>query len=369
MTEDLRTTSFHGVIVIDGHTLSEVEADFTVSNLFYSLITSADSVICCRASPAQKAGIVKAIRSRMSGLTLAIGDGANDIAMITASHVGIGISGKEGLQAARVADFSIAQFRFLQRLLLVHGHWNYVRTAKFILWTYWKEMFFYMVQALYQGYDGYTGSSLYENWSLTALNTLFTSLCVIIPGLYEQDFSATTLLAFPELYTYGQKNRGLNLPKYFVWMAVATLQGVIVWFLPWALYGKHNVMGDNGTFAVGDLCFSLAIMWTNVKLLLLETHYKTRIVAVGFTITVAGWWAWNAFLATAYSDNLSPYDVRHGFNKGFGTDPNWWLTLVITLAVLLTIELIWKSLRKLYPSSNNNHAEPNTTTNNQLSAS
>src|ERR1700753_1070968 len=110
-------------------------------------------------------------------------------------HVGVGISGKEGLQAARVADFSIAQFRFLQRLLLVHGRYNYIRTAKFILWTYYKEMFFYMVQALYQRYNGYTGSSLYENWSLTVLNTLFTSLCVIVPGIFEQDLQATTLLA------------------------------------------------------------------------------------------------------------------------------------------------------------------------------
>ena len=264
---DLHASDLHSVVVIDGQTLSDLEEDLTLNNLFYSLIPTIDSVICCRASPSQKSGIVKAIRARVSGLTMAIGDGANDVAMITASHVGIGISGKEGLQAARVADFSIAQFRFLQRLLLVHGRWNYMRTAKFILWTYWKEMFFYMLQALYQGYDGYTGSSLYENWSLTVLNTLFTSLCVIVPGMFEQDLSAETLLAIPELYAYGQRNEGLNLRKYIVWMALATAQGILVWFMAWSLYGKYHIMGDNGTFAIGDLCFSLAIMWTNVKLL------------------------------------------------------------------------------------------------------
>ena len=239
---------FHSVVVVDGSTLSLLETNPTLTNVFYSLIINTDSVICCRASPAQKAGIVEAIRARTSGLTLAVGDGANDIAMITTSHVGVGISGKEGLQAARVADFSISQFRFLQRLLLVHGRWSYVRTAKFILWTYWKEMFFYMVQALYQGYDGYTGSSLYENWSLTVLNTLFTSLCVIVPGIFEQDLDADTLLAVPELYVYGQRNKGLNVQKHLVWMALATVQGMLVWFIPWALYGRHNVTGDNGTF-------------------------------------------------------------------------------------------------------------------------
>ncbi|KAK3690751.1 drs2 neo1 protein [Vermiconidia calcicola] len=346
ITDELLPGSFHSVAVIDGHTLTELENNPAATDLFYSLISTIDSVICCRASPAQKATIVKGIRARMFGLTLAIGDGANDIAMITASHVGIGISGKEGLQASRVADFSIAQFRFLQRLLLVHGRWNYDRTAKFILWTYWKEMFFYMVQELYQRYNGYSGSSLYENWSLTVLNTLFTSLCVIVPGMFEQDLAADTLLAIPEMYVYGQRNQGLNVPQFIAWMALGALQGILVWFIPWALYGKLNVMGDNGTFAIGNMCFTLAIMWTNIKLLLLETQYKTLIVGVSFAITTSGWYAWIAFLSFAYSDNLSPFDIKHSLEKDYGKDPNWWLVLLVTLAVLVAIELVWKTLRR-----------------------
>ncbi|KAK3726094.1 drs2 neo1 protein [Vermiconidia calcicola] len=346
ITDELLPGSFHSVAVIDGHTLSELENNPTATDLFYSLISTIDSVICCRASPAQKANIVKGIRARMFGLTLAIGDGANDIAMITAAHVGIGISGKEGLQASRVADFSIAQFRFLQRLLLVHGRWNYDRTAKFILWTYWKEMFFYMVQALYQRYNGYSGSSLYENWSLTVLNTLFTSLCVIVPGMFEQDLAADTLLAIPEMYVYGQRNQGLNVPQFIAWMALGALQGILVWFIPWALYGMLNVMGDNGTFAIGNMCFTLAIMWTNIKLLLLETQYKTLIVGVSFAITTSGWYAWIAFLSFAYSDNLSPFDIKHSLEEDYGKDPVWWLVLLVTLAVLVAIELVWKTLRR-----------------------
>jgi len=270
--EEVRSRSTHTVAVIDGHTLAVIDEDPTLKHAFYILIPFLDSVICCRASPAQKAGIVKAIRALVHGaLTLAIGDGANDIAMIQASHVGVGISGKEGLQAARVADYSIAQFRFLQRLLLVHGRWNYVRTAKFVLWTFWKEMFFYMMQALYQRSNGYTGTSLYENWSLTVLNTLFTSLCVIVPGIFEQDLKAETLLAIPELYTYGQRNKGLNLPDYALWMILATAEGMIVWFVSWAAFGAFNRMGDNGLFALGDLSFSLGIVWTNYKLLYVST--------------------------------------------------------------------------------------------------
>jgi phospholipid-translocating ATPase len=131
----------HSVVVVDGQTLSHVESYEGLRNLFFSLAIMADSVICCRASPSQKAGLVKAIRHRVNkSITLAIGDGANDIAMIQEAHVGIGITGKEGLQAARTSDYSIAQFRFLAKLLLVHGRWNYVRTCKYVVATFWKGM-------------------------------------------------------------------------------------------------------------------------------------------------------------------------------------------------------------------------------------
>lgn len=134
-------TVAHSVVVIDGQTLALIDAEESVKKLFIDLAVLVDSVICCRASPSQKASLVMAIRKKVKkSVTLAIGDGANDIAMIQEAHVGIGITGKEGLQAARTSDYSIAQFRFLLKLLLVHGRWNYIRTCKYTLGTFWKEM-------------------------------------------------------------------------------------------------------------------------------------------------------------------------------------------------------------------------------------
>lgn len=271
----------HSVVVIDGQTLAAIEEPDAVNlrQLFYMLIPTVDSVICCRASPAQKALLVRAIRKSSSAptgsifshqakpLTLAIGDGANDLAMLAEAHVGIGISGREGLQAARVADYSIAQFRFLARMLLVHGRWNYVRTARFVLATFWKEMYFYLSTALYQQYNGYTGTSLYESWSLTVLNTLFTSLCVVVPGIWEQDLAAETLMAVPELYVFGQRDQGLNMVKYVGWMLCAVGEGMMIWFACWAGYGAFGQQRDAGLFALGNLVFTVAIMWTNIKLL------------------------------------------------------------------------------------------------------
>jgi phospholipid-translocating ATPase len=162
----------HSVVVIDGQTLSYVESDRALLTLFVDLTILVDSVICCRASPSQKAGLVNAIRERVSGsVTLAIGDGANDIAMIQEAHVGIGITGREGLQAARTSDYAVAQFRFLTKLLLVHGRWNYIRTCKYVLGTFWKEFCFFVTAAFYQNYTGYTG--MFHNTRLVNSETTY----------------------------------------------------------------------------------------------------------------------------------------------------------------------------------------------------
>ncbi|KAF5017791.1 hypothetical protein F66182_10255 [Fusarium sp. NRRL 66182] len=357
LQEDVQTGSVHSVVVIDGQTLASVEKSAELSATFFKVMLQVDSVICCRASPAQKALLVSTVRSRLKkyrgkqrrGLTLAIGDGANDLAMISASHVGIGISGKEGLQAARVADYAIAQFRFLQRMLLVHGRWNYVRTAKFILYTFWKEMFFYLPTAQYQRYTGYSGTSLYEATSLTVFNTLFTSLCVICMGIWEQDLSAETLLAVPELYVYGQRNQGLNIWKFGRWMLLGAIEGVIAWYGVWAGHGWITPAArDQGLYALGTLAFSVGVLWVNWKLFIFETHYKSMIVMVSFFITTIGWFAWLSFLDGVYAPSPSgPYAIRDSFTHLFGGDAVWWSTLFIVLGLIGLFGIVLKCAKRL----------------------
>ncbi|EMR85176.1 hypothetical protein ACHAPC_001462 [Botrytis cinerea] len=339
----------HSVIVVDGQTLSDIDANQTLSLLFFDLVVQADSVICCRASPSQKASLVKEIRTKVNkSITLAIGDGANDIAMIQEAHVGIGISGKEGLQAARISDYSIAQFRFLQRLLFVHGHWNYVRTGKYILATFWKEFLFYMIQAIYQKWNGYSGTSLFESASLTVFNTLFTSLCVIFLGVFDQDLSATTLLAVPELYTYGQRDEAFNLKKYFGWTFMAASEMIITFFLAYGLFGESRFTDDNTLYSLGDLCFTAAVIIIVSKLLILEMHSKTYITAIGLILSIGGWFLWNLLLSALYSPKSLTYNVRDGFIYQFGRNPLWWCTLIVILAAVTVLEVGVSSVRKTF---------------------
>jgi phospholipid-transporting ATPase len=132
-------------LIIDGKSLTfALEKD--LEKQFLDLAVMSKAVICCRVSPLQKALVVKLVKRHIKAILLAIGDGANDVSMIQAAHVGVGISGVEGLQAARSADVAIGQFRFLRKLLLVHGAWSYQRIAKVILYSFYKNIALYMTQ-------------------------------------------------------------------------------------------------------------------------------------------------------------------------------------------------------------------------------
>ncbi|KAI8623897.1 phospholipid-translocating P-type ATPase [Xylariaceae sp. FL1651] len=347
----------HSVLVVDGHTLSVIEEDEALTLVFFELAVCIDSVICCRASPNQKAILVKGIRNTVpSCVTLAIGDGANDIAMIQAAHVGIGISGREGLQAARVADYSIAQFRFLQRLLLVHGRWFYLRTSKYILCTFWKEFVFYIVQAQYQRFNGYSGTSVYQSWSLTAFNAIFTSLPVIFLGVGEQDLSPETLLAIPELYTFGQRNEGINVKKYIAWLLTGTVDTIVVFLIIWSEFERILFTQDNSLFPLSVLAMTIIIVLINVKILILELHNKTWPPLAAFAVSISVWWFFNLVigaLPVKYSQGEA-YQIRHSFADNFGNKVSWWATAVIGILIVVGINLgITAVQRVFFPTDRN----------------
>ncbi|MCJ1402292.1 hypothetical protein MMC11_005512 [Xylographa trunciseda] len=332
----------HSVVVVDGQTLSVIEDDDMLYASFLELAILVDSVVCCRASPSQKASLVRSIRHRVKGaITLAIGDGSNDIAMIQEAHVGIGITGKEGLQAARTSDYSIAQFRFLVRLLLVHGRWNYVRTCKYTLGTFWKETLFFFTQALYQRYNGYTGTSLYESWSLSMFNTLFTSLPVIFMGIFEQDLKSETLLAAPELYNLGQRNRGFSLKLYLYWVAMALAEAIAVFFLMLGLYGQATFTNDNGLFSMGSMTFTACIVIIVTKMQYWELQNKTITCVMAMLLSIGGWFLWDIILGSTYSNNTI-YDVKGGLFSRWGRNALWWLCLILIIITVWTFELMTK---------------------------
>ncbi|CAH0034088.1 unnamed protein product, partial [Clonostachys rhizophaga] len=357
----------HSAVVVDGATLTAIEEDpdSRVRHLFYQLAPNIGSVICCRASPSQKALLVRVIgddplakikRGRWSclwswrkshrPLTLAIGDGANDVPMILTASVGVGISGREGQQAARVADFSISQFRFLARLMLVHGRWNYHRTTRFILVTFWKEVLFYFPQAIFQGEAGSTGTSLYHSQALMFTSYL-TAAAILVIGMYEQDLKANTLLAIPQLYAYGQNGEGLTSLVYLGWMSNALTAGFIIFAVCWAAYsGGVPAVYDNGLYAQGTLVFACCMIWTNYKVLILEMHHKTKIALWSASVSILAVWLYIVITGLVAGYESGPYAITGGIIEEYGRDPSWWLALLYTLGLLTAAEWAHKSFRQ-----------------------
>lgn len=157
---------------------------------FLKLTTQADAVICCRFLPRQKADIVKLVRDA-GHMTLAIGDGGNDVVMIQAAHIGVGIRGKEGLQAARASDFQFNYFRYLKRLLLVHGRSSYLRTAFVAQYSYYKSFLFCFFQIAFAYFSGFSGSSLFNSACITAYNSVL--FFPIVTYVFDRDLSPETV--------------------------------------------------------------------------------------------------------------------------------------------------------------------------------
>ena len=338
----------HSVMVIDGGTLADVELDPTLLTSFLELCVEVDSTICCRASPSQKANMVTAIRNlKKDCVTLAIGDGANDIAMIQSADIGVGITGKEGLQAARSADYAIAQFRFLLKLLLVNGRYNYVRTSKFVLCTFYKELLFYLTQCIYQRNTLFSGSSMYESWSLSMFNTLFTSLPVICVGMFDKDLKPATLLAVPELYAKGRLYQAFNLKLFISWMVLATLQSVGISFLSFYVWG-FTALRDNTTFALGSLVFTVLVVVINAKCTLIEMQNRQWLAWASFIISVGGWGIWNVLIMGLYRHKQPTiFFVDYGLIM-WGRDQSWWATLLLMITIPLFFDILVKVFKFMF---------------------
>ncbi|XP_039988198.1 probable phospholipid-transporting ATPase IM [Xiphias gladius] len=265
-------------LVINGHSLAYA-LEPQLEHILLDLACLCKTVICCRVTPMQKAQVVELVKRHKRAVTLAIGDGANDVSMIKTAQIGVGISGQEGMQAVLASDYSFAQFRYLQRLLLVHGRWSYFRMCNFLRYFFYKNFAFTLVHFWYGFFCGFSAQTVYDQWFITLFNIVYTSLPVLAMGLFDQDVNHQNSLRYPSLYKPGQQNLLFNKRQFFL----CTLQGMgtsfLLFFIP---YGAFSVMAkedgsqfsDQQVFAV-TIATSLVIV-VSVQIGL-DTHYWTAV--------------------------------------------------------------------------------------------
>uniref|UniRef100_A0A8C2GG95 Phospholipid-transporting ATPase n=1 Tax=Cyprinus carpio TaxID=7962 RepID=A0A8C2GG95_CYPCA len=311
-------------LVIDGRTLAYA-LDKSLEDKFLAVARSCRSVLCCRSTPLQKSMVVKLVRNKLKVMTLAIGDGANDVSMIQVADVGVGISGQEGMQAVMASDFALPRFRYLQKLLLVHGHWCYSRLANMILYFFYKNAMFVALIFWYQFYCGFSGSAMVDQWYLIFFNLMFSAFPQLITGTLDKDVSAETLQELPQLYMNGQNSE--EYKPYMFWMNMidAFYQSLICFFIPYFAY----VDSDVDLFTWGTPITTLALF---TILLHLGIETKTwvslyNIIALFFTVALC----YNASCPTCFS----PSNTYWIMQKLLG-DPIFYLLCVVTpIAALL----------------------------------
>uniref|UniRef100_A0A8C1NJL0 Phospholipid-transporting ATPase n=1 Tax=Cyprinus carpio TaxID=7962 RepID=A0A8C1NJL0_CYPCA len=237
------------------------------------------AVICCRVTPLQKALVVELVKRHKKAVTLAIGDGANDVSMIKTAHIGVGISGQEGIQAVLASDYSFSQFRFLQRLLLVHGRWSYLRMCRFLCYFFYKNFAFTMVHFWFGFFCGFSAQTVYDQYFITLYNIVYTSLPVLAMGIFDQDVPEQRSLEYPKLYEPGQLNLLFNKREFFICIAQGIYTSVVLFFIPYGVLSHATQsngvpLADYQTFAVTTATALVIVVSVQIAL---DTGYWTAI--------------------------------------------------------------------------------------------
>lgn len=337
-------------LIIDGKSLVYALHD-DIKHTFLELAVACASVICCRSSPKQKALVTRLVKEGTGKTTLAIGDGANDVGMLQEADIGIGISGVEGMQAVMSSDIAIAQFRFLERLLLVHGHWCYRRISSMICYFFYKNIVFGTTVFLYEGYASFSGQPAYNDWYLSLYNVFFTSLPAIALGVFDQDVSARFCLKFPLLYQEGVQNTLFRWRRIFGWMINGLASGIIIFFLCIKSLDPESYRKNGktaGLEVIGATIYTCVVWVVNCQMAL-AVSYFTLIQHIFIWGGILLWYlfllAYGAIPATL---STTAYKV---FTETLAPAPSYWfVTLFVVIAALIPY-YIYKAIQmRFFPA-------------------
>ncbi|TYZ57193.1 hypothetical protein PybrP1_011143 [[Pythium] brassicae (nom. inval.)] len=266
---------------------------YGIESEFLLLCARCESVLCARISPKQKEFIVEMVRRFFPDkVTMAVGDGANDVPMIQRAHIGVGIAGEEGHQASDASDYSIPAFKHLQQLVLVHGRWMNRRVSILTLYIFYKNVLLVLPQFVYGGYCLYSGQSTYYDTLLQLFNICFTALPVLYFAVLDQDISAQTMVQYPKLYQDGFRHTFLNARVFAYWIFEATIASIVIVLVParliplapWSSEGK-----DNDLWSMGLVQNFTVVFLANARLLM-EVTSNLGVVGALVLASLAFWW-------------------------------------------------------------------------------
>lgn len=263
-------------LVCTGETFALIYNDEAYQERFVRLASISKSVVCCRVSPIQKAQIVRLIRNKTKSMVLSIGDGANDVSMILEADVGVGISGKEGRQAVLASDYAISQFRFLKRLLFVHGRINFYRNVDIIFYSFYKNMCMTFSQIIYAFFTGFSATTVYDSWLFMTFNVIYTSAPPVIYACLEKDVQFSAMMSNPSLYTFDGKRKEIQgIFQFIIQLLLGVFQSIICFFVCYFTCNQ-NINSDGSVIGLeqfGTYLYSCVIMVVNVRIMIMSCNW------------------------------------------------------------------------------------------------
>ncbi|XP_054754666.1 probable phospholipid-transporting ATPase IA isoform X2 [Lytechinus pictus] len=333
-------------LIINGEAL-KFALSFDLRKDFLELAMSCKSVICCRVTPLQKAELVDLVKQNVKAVTLAIGDGANDVGMIQAADVGIGISGREGLQAANSSDYSIAQFRFLHKLMLVHGVWSYNRISKVILYSFYKNICLYIMEFWFAIVNGWSGQILFNRWAIGIYNLVFTALPPFAIGLFDRNISVESMKRFPQLYKSSQNAEYFNSKVFWMWTLNSVFHSILIyWFVVTSM--QQDVAWGNGKagdyLVAGNMAYTCVLVVVTLKAGL-EMDTWTWPVHVSLWFGLIAWVVFFGVYSVLFPLISFASDMFNEAQMVFSSTIFWMLLLLIPVAALIR-DVAWKAFRR-----------------------
>ncbi|XP_068636402.1 probable phospholipid-transporting ATPase 8 isoform X2 [Aristolochia californica] len=344
-----KETSLVCALIIDGKSL-EYALTESLEKQFLGLAIDCASVICCRSSPKQKALVTRMVKTNTGRTTLAIGDGANDVGMLQEADVGVGISGAEGMQAVMSSDFAIAQFRFLERLLLVHGHWCYRRIAMMICYFFYKNLAFGFTLFCFEAHASFSGMPAYNDWYMSSYNVFFTSLPVIALGVFDQDVPARVCLQYPLLHQEGARDLLFSWFRILGWMLNGIISAIIIYFLATSsiLHQAFRKDGRVAGYEILGVTMYTCVVWTVNCQMALFISYFTWIQHFFIWGSIIFWYIFLVIYGLVPPRiSTSAYMV---FVETCASSPMYWLAVLFVVVSALLLYISFKAIQiKFFP--------------------
>jgi len=330
-------------LIVDGQSLHIIMEKPRLRRYFLETATRCRAVICCRVSPKQKSQVVSLVKNGLKVLCLSIGDGANDISMIQEANIGVGIAGQEGMQAAMSSDYAVCQFRYLSKLLIVHGRWSYYRISNMVLNFFYKNIVWVFTLFWYQFTCGFSAQILFDYSCLMFFNFIFSSMPVMVMGVFDKDLKQDTLLSKPPLYqTMGIEQKRFTWKRFFSYVGDALYQSMVCFFIPFLSIRNTDFLNGINT----DMYY-FGLIVSNIVIVLVN-------LCVGVNMASVNWISGVVLILEIFSFNLYfvVYTVfrrvyRHYLLYMF-FDIKFWCLLFLVVFVALLPRIIIKYYKTNY---------------------